>query len=109
MQGAPKFAESQTLPDVDYAAVARTIGLNAINVDKPGQLGPAWDTALRADRPTVLDVICDPSVPPIPPHATFEEGKLLTSSLLRGDEDRWDVVKEGLKQKVQQFLPGEKD
>ena len=109
MQGAPKFAESQTLPDVDYAAVARTMGLHAINVDKADQLGAAWDAALAADRPTVLDVRCDPSVPPIPPHATFEEGKLLTESLLRGDEDRWDVVKEGIKQKVQQFLPGEKD
>jgi pyruvate dehydrogenase (quinone) len=54
-------------------------------------------------------VRCTPNVAPIPPHATFEQVKALTSSLLHGDEDRWDVVKEGIKQKVQQYLPGTKD
>ena len=51
MEGAPKFAESQTLPDVDYAAFAASLGLAGIHVDKPDQLGPAWDSALAADRP----------------------------------------------------------
>lgn len=106
MQGAPKFVESQTLPDTDYAAIARTMGLHAINVDRPEQLGDAWDAALAADRPTVLDVRCDPSVPPIPPHATWQEGRLLASSLLHGDENRWDVVKEGVRQKAQQIIHG---
>jgi pyruvate dehydrogenase (quinone) len=108
MEGAPKFAESQTLPDVDYAAFARSIGLLGINVDDPATLGPAWDEALAADRPAVLDVICDPSVPPIPPHATFDQVKAMASSILHGDEDSWAVVKEGVKQKVQQYLPGGK-
>ena len=72
MEGAPKFTESQRLPDVDYAAFAASLGLEAIAVDKPDQIGPAWDRALAADRPAVLDVRTDPDVPPIPPHATFE-------------------------------------
>ncbi|WAX56483.1 thiamine pyrophosphate-requiring protein [Jatrophihabitans cynanchi] len=108
MEGAPKFTESQTLPDVDYAAFARSIGLKAINVDTPAQLGPAWESALAADRPTVLDVLCDANVPPIPPHATLEQAKDTAAALLHGDEDAWGIVKEGVKQKVQQYLPGEK-
>ena len=35
MEGAPKFAESQTLPDVDYAGFARSLGLHGVNVDDP--------------------------------------------------------------------------
>ena len=108
MEGAPKFTESQVLPDIDYAAFARSIGLKAINVDTPGQLGAAWESALAADRPTVLDVICDANVAPIPPHATLEQAKDTASALLHGDEDAWGIVKEGVKQKVQQYLPGEK-
>jgi pyruvate dehydrogenase (quinone) len=108
MEGAPKFIESQKLPNVDYAAFARSIGLTGINVDTAKQMGPAWETALAADRPVVLDVRCDPNVPPIPPHATFEQAKATASALLHGDEDTWGVVKEGIKQKVQQYLPGEK-
>ena len=105
MQGAPKFPESQTLPDVDYAAFAASLGLLAINVDKPDEIGPAWDRALAAARPTVLDVRCDPNVPPIPPHATFEQAKNAAKAMLHGDEDRWGVIKEGVKTKVQEFLP----
>src|ERR1700733_3987461 len=105
MEGAPKFEESQRLPDVSYAGFARSLGLNAIAIDDPAQLGPAWDQALAADRPTVLDVRTDPNIPPIPPHATFEQAKDAAKALIQGDEDRWGVIKEGVKTKVQEFLP----
>ena len=109
MSGAPKFAESQTLPDVDYAGFARSLGLAGVNIDDPEELGSAWTAALAATRPTVLDVICDPDVPPIPPHATFEQVKGVAGAVLHGDEDAWGFVKQGVKQKVQQYLPGSKD
>ncbi len=109
MEGSPKFAESQTLPDIDYAAFARSIGLAAVNIDDPDALGPAWDQALAADRPTVLDIRCDPNVPPIPPHATFEQFKSVAGAVLHGDEDTWGFAKQGLKQKAQEFLPSHKD
>jgi pyruvate dehydrogenase (quinone) len=105
MEGAPKFTESQRLPDVDYAAFAASLGLEAITVDKPDQIGPAWDRALAADRPAVLDVRTDPDVPPIPPHVTFEQAKDAAEAMLKGDPDRRGVVVEGLKTKVQEFLP----
>jgi pyruvate dehydrogenase (quinone) len=53
-------------------------------------------------------VRCDPNVPPIPPHATLEQIKSMASSILHGDEDRWGLMKQGLKQKAQEFLPGGK-
>jgi pyruvate dehydrogenase (quinone) len=105
MQGAPKFTESQRLPDVSYADFARSLGLAAEYVDRPDQLGAAWERALAADRPTVLDVRCDPDVPPVPPHATFQEAKDTAEALLAGDEDRWGVIKEGIKVKAQELLP----
>jgi pyruvate dehydrogenase (quinone) len=105
MEGAPKFTESQSLPDVDYADFAAGLGLQAIKVDKPDQIGDAWDRALSADRPTVLDVRTDPNVPPIPPHANFEQVKDSAQAMLKGDEDRRGVIVEGVKTKVQEFLP----
>lgn len=109
MEGAPKFGESQTLPDVDFAAFARSLGLAGVNIDTPEAIGPAWEQALAADRPTVLDVRCDPDVPPIPPHATFEQAKATATALLHGDPDSWGVIKQGVKQKVQEYLPGSKE
>jgi pyruvate dehydrogenase (quinone) len=106
MSGSPKFDESQSLPSVDYAGFAQSLGLQAITVTDPAELGAAWDRALSADRPTVLDVHCDANIPPIPPHVTFTQAKDTAEALLKGDEDRWGVIKEGVKTKVQDFLPG---
>ncbi|MBN3452982.1 thiamine pyrophosphate-requiring protein [Mycolicibacterium sp.] len=105
MGGAPKFTDSQTLPDVDYAAFAASLGLGAMTVTDPADLADAWRTALAADRPTVLDVHTDPDMPPIPPHATWEQFKSTAAAVLEGDENSWGFVKEGIKAKVQEFVP----
>jgi pyruvate dehydrogenase (quinone) len=109
MEGAPKFVQSQSLPDIDYAGFARSLGLQGINVDTADGVGPAWEAALSASVPTVLDIRCDPDVPPIPPHATFEQAKDMASAILHGDENARGIVVEGIKQKVQQYLPGTKE
>jgi len=109
MEGAPKFTESQRLPDVSYEGFARSLGLGGIEVSEPGQLGAAWDQALAADRPFVLDVRTDPDIPPIPPHATFEQARNAATALLKGDPNRWGVLKEGLLTKAREILPGSGD
>jgi pyruvate dehydrogenase (quinone) len=106
MGSTPKFLESQALPDISYADFAASIGLGALSVDDPEQLAGAWQTALGADRPFVLDVRCDPDVPPIPPHATFEEARSTAEAMIKGDPSRWHVLKEGIRTKAQELLPG---
>ena len=105
MQGAPKFTASQTLPDVSYADFASSIGLLGLAVEDPDAVGPAWDRALAADRPAVLDVRTDPDFPPIPPHATFEQARSAFEAMLKGDENRWGVIASGLRTKIQEALP----
>jgi pyruvate dehydrogenase (quinone) len=109
MEGAPKFVESQSLPDISYAAFASSLGFEAIEVDHADRIGPAWAKALAAGRPALLDVHCDPNIPPIPPHATIEQMKSAAKAMISGDPDAWEVTKTGVRQKVQEFLPGRKD
>jgi pyruvate dehydrogenase (quinone) len=106
MGGAPKFVESQRLPDVSYADFARGLGFEALTVTSPDDLGPAWERALAAERPAVLDVHCDPEVPPIPPHATFEQAESLVQAVLKGDPDALHLVVQGAKTKLREMLPG---
>ncbi|MDF1601941.1 thiamine pyrophosphate-requiring protein [Nocardioides sp. YIM 152315] len=104
MGGTPAFVESQALPEMSYADFAASIGLGALTVTDPEQLAGAWETALGADRPYVLDIHCDPDVPPIPPHADLEQMKDLAEALIKGDTSRWGVIKEGIKTKAQELL-----
>ncbi|MEW2527694.1 thiamine pyrophosphate-requiring protein [Streptomyces sp. NPDC047071] len=106
MGGAPSFEPSQSLPDVPYADFARSIGLTGIRVDKPEDVTAGWRAALDAEGPAVVEFLTDPAVPPIPPHATWEQLESTTTALLKGDADRGAVVRQGLKAKVQDFLPG---
>ena len=105
MGGTPDFVESQALPEASYAGFAASIGLGALTVTDPAELPGAWAEALAADRPYVLDVHCDPDVPPIPPHADLEQMKSLATALAKGDTSRWGVIKEGLKTKAQEMFP----
>ncbi len=109
MAGSPEFLPSQQLPDFPYAAYAESLGLVGIRVDRPEKVADAWRQALSADRPAVVEFLTDASVPPIPPHATLDQIEKATEAVVRGDSDSWDVVKEGVKTKVQEFLPGRKD
>ncbi|MDT0482855.1 thiamine pyrophosphate-requiring protein [Streptomyces doebereineriae] len=106
MEGAPSFLPSQQLPDVQYAAFARSLGLTGIRVEKPEDVEAAWRAGLEADGPAVLEFLTDPAVPPIPPHATWEQMEAAAASILKGDADRASMVKQGFKAKVQEFLPG---
>jgi pyruvate dehydrogenase (quinone) len=92
--GSPKVGESQELPDIDYAAQARLLGLEGFTVAGPADVGPAWDRAIAADRPVVLDVKADPNVIALPPHASVEQAKNLFMALARGDQDRGAIVRQ---------------
>ncbi|HEY0525953.1 MAG TPA: thiamine pyrophosphate-requiring protein, partial [Stellaceae bacterium] len=105
-EGDPKFEATQDLPNVPYHKFAELIGLKGIFVDDPERMGPAWDEALAADRPVVLEVKTDPNVPPLPPHITLEQAKKFTSTLLKGDPDEGSVLVDTAKEVISSILPG---
>ncbi|MBX4905279.1 thiamine pyrophosphate-requiring protein [Rhizobium bangladeshense] len=92
MEGDPKFQASQSIPDVAYHKFAELIGLRGIFVDQPDRLGAAWEEALTAECPVILEVKTDPEVPPLPPHITFEQMRNLTSALMTGDPHEGGVI-----------------
>jgi pyruvate dehydrogenase (quinone) len=100
MVGDPRFDASQDLPDFPYARYAEMIGFKGIRVDSPEAVGPAWDEALAADRPVLVEAVTDPSVPPLPPHITLEDARALASALRGGDSKRGAVVRESVRQKL---------
>jgi pyruvate dehydrogenase (quinone) len=106
MEGDPKFAASQDIPDFDYARYAELCGLRGIRVEKPDDIAPAWQQAFASSVPTVIDAVTDPDVPPIPPHIEWKQMKALMRALMTGDPDTAGIVRQAAKQSLLDFLPG---
>jgi acetolactate synthase-1/2/3 large subunit len=49
---------------VDHAAIARACGCTGVRVEDPSALGPALETALRGDTPSLVEVLTDPDAHP---------------------------------------------
>lgn len=105
MSGDRKFSGSQDIPPFQYARYAEMLGLQGIELDDPQLIGAAWDHALNADRPVVIDAHCDPDVPPLPPHITFEQAKGFMFSLAKGDPNLGGVISQSVKQMMSTLLP----
>ena len=97
MNGNPRYNASQDIPDVRYSQFAELVGLKGIYVDKPDDLGPAWDEALTADGPVVLEVKTDPEIAPLPPHLTFKEAKKFMFAMA-SDDDAAHVLRDTARQ-----------
>ncbi len=109
MEGDPKFEGSQNVPDFPYADYAKMLGLDGIKIDKPEDIIPSLEHAFTLNRPVVIDVYTDPSVPPLPPHITFKEAKAFASSMLKGDANSWDMIKQSWKDVIENYLPHKKN
>jgi acetolactate synthase-1/2/3 large subunit len=69
---------------IDAAALGRSLGANGYRVETPRELAEALNSALRSDRPTVIDATIDPTV--VPP--TLEQRVRTLAQFFNGDSNR---------------------
>jgi len=86
-EGEPRFTASQQLPDVPYGQWAELLGLRGMRVSTPDDVESAWDAALTADRPVVIDAVVDPAVPLLPPGQPYEKIKGMYAGLEAEDSE----------------------
>jgi pyruvate dehydrogenase (quinone) len=105
--GDPRYAPSQNVPDFPYAQYARLIGLDALRIDHPDQVGPGWDQALAARRPFLIEMVTDPDVPPLPPHISASQAKAYMVAMLKGDPDAIAIIKASARELWSNWFPNE--
>jgi pyruvate dehydrogenase (quinone) len=104
LNGDPKFMPSQEVPDFRFAAYAEMLGLEGIRVDRPEEIGAAWDRAFAARRPVVLEVVTDPEVPTLPPHITFKQAMSFSEALVH-DASRKGMIRGAMEDMIESFIP----
>jgi pyruvate dehydrogenase (quinone) len=95
--GVPKYPGSQDLPSFPYAQYAELLGFQGIRVDNPRDIGSAWDAALAAERPTVLEFVTDAEIAMLPPHVTPELAKSFASAAIKGDPNEGPMILQSVK------------
>ena len=90
-----------------YHKYAELVGLKGIFVDNPERIGAAWDEALAADRPVILEIYADPNVPPLPPHITLKDAKNFMTMMV-DEPELGSVLKNSASQILAGILPGGK-
>jgi len=111
LSGDPKYPGTQWIPDFPYARYAELVGFEGIYCEDGDEVGSAWDQALAADRPCVLEVKTDPEIPPLPPHITKMQAEKMARAMVKGDPERTGVMEKSLLGKLVEFkesLPGRK-
>jgi pyruvate dehydrogenase (quinone) len=103
LSGDPKLDASQVVPDFAFARYAEVLGLKGIRVERPEDVGPAWDEALAAEVPVLYEAITDPEVPPLPPHIRFEQAQKMAKAL-PGDPHTGRIIKQSIKGKLEEFV-----
>lgn len=103
LAGDPRLDASQLLPDFPYARYAELVGLKGIRVDRPEDVGPAFDEALAHDGPVLYEAVTDPEVPPLPPHVRFDQVRNLARAL-PGDPAKGRIVRRSLKGKLDEIV-----
>ncbi|HEY5048469.1 MAG TPA: thiamine pyrophosphate-requiring protein [Rhizomicrobium sp.] len=102
--GDGKTESTQSIPDFPYAKYAEMIGLKGIFVDDPNKIGAAWDEALSADRPVILEAYTDPNVPPLPPHITLKDAEHFMT-MMSTEPELGSVLKNSVKEVLETVLP----
>jgi pyruvate dehydrogenase (quinone) len=93
LSGNAKFERSQDVPDFPYAEYARSLGLDGVRLDDPEAIVPSLDRALAATRPFLLEVICDPEMPPLPPHVSLQQARNYLRAVAKGDPNAVRMVR----------------
>ncbi len=105
--GAGKTESTQAIPDMAYHTYAELLGLKGIVVRDPDLIGAAWDEALAADRPVILNIYTDPNVPPLPPHITLKDAKNF-ASMMASEPELGSVLKNSARELLANVLPGKR-
>jgi pyruvate dehydrogenase (quinone) len=102
MEGNPEFGCD--LYPIDFAKFAEACGVPGYRVDRAEDAERVIGEAFRRPGPALVECAIDPNEPPMPGHVTTEQAAMFAKSLVRGERDRWDIVKNVVKNTIREVI-----
>lgn len=102
MEGNPEFGCD--LHPIDFAAVARACGAAGFTLDDPNKAEQVIGEAFRTPGPALVEAVVDKDEPPLPGNITVDQAYHFAKSLVRGEKDRWDIIKTIAKDRIREVV-----
>jgi pyruvate dehydrogenase (quinone) len=91
MEGNPQFGVD--LHPIDFALYAQACGAPGYTVEDPKLVPGVLREAFARPGPVLVQALVDPLEPPLPGHITLNQAVQFGKALVRGQKDRWDILK----------------
>ncbi len=102
LEGNPQFGVD--LQPIDFAKYAEACGAAGYTLEDPQQAEGVLREALRQPGPALVQAVVDANEPPMPGNVTVEQAWHFAEALLRGEKDRWDIIKTVIKDKIREVV-----
>jgi pyruvate dehydrogenase (quinone) len=102
MEANPEFGCD--LHPIDFARYAEAVGVPGFTLERAEDADKVIGEAFRTSGPALVQCVIDPNEPPMPGHATTKQALNFAESLLRGEKDRWDIIKTVVENKIREVV-----
>lgn len=101
-EGNPQYGVE--LQPIDFAGCARACGATGYTVEDPSELREVYRHAFAHPGPVVIEAVIDPMEAPLPGKITMEQAWQFAKAVARGQEDRWDLMKSLMVNKIREVV-----
>jgi pyruvate dehydrogenase (quinone) len=101
-EGNPQYGVE--LQPLDFARYAQACGADGFTLDDPDNAADVLRAAFESKGPAVVQAVIDPNEPALPGHVTMDQAWKFAESMLRGEKDRWAILKDVIKEKVREVV-----
>jgi pyruvate dehydrogenase (quinone) len=102
LEGNPQFGVD--LQPIDFAAYARACGLAGFTLDDPDRVEETLREAFEHPDAALIEAVVDPLEPPMPGNVSLEQSLHFAEALVRGQKDRWGIIKTIVENKVREVI-----
>jgi pyruvate dehydrogenase (quinone) len=102
MEGNPEYGCD--LHPIDFAKYAEAVGVPGFTLDRAEDAERVIGEAFRRPGPALVQCVVDPNEPPMPGHATTEQALHFAEALVRGEKDRWDIIKTVIQNEIREVI-----
>jgi pyruvate dehydrogenase (quinone) len=102
MEANPEFGCD--LHPIDFAKYAEAVGVPGFTLERAEDADKVVGEAFRTSGPALVQCVIDPNEPPMPGQATTKQALHFAESLVRGEKDRWDIIKTVIKDQIREVV-----